>query len=1176
MGSPIIKTSFAGGELAPSLNGRVDLTKYGVGASVMRNFFVDFRGGASTRPGTAAVLGRCRIIPGAKAPRGIPFQFSSEQSYGLELNDNRMRVVSNGGYVLETTKSITGVALTTTLVLTVTAHGWAAGDFIFVSGVNGVARANGASGVNGRVFYVIATTTNTVTLADVAPLSAGVDYAAVDPTGWSAWTSGGTAARIYEITTPWNDDVLFELNFTQSADVMTVVHPDFPVYDIARLGNTNWTITQQTFGATLPPPSGFSIFVAGNNPANQQYTIFYVVTTVDSDGRESNASGPQGAINQNLNQNSSPAVTNTLVWGAVSGAAKYRVYKALPIPTGSEGAGPFFYGLVSEVYDSRFTDVNYEPDFATTPPQLRNPFANSSLAAVQIVNGGSGYVSPYAVITDAGGAGASVSLGSDLTNTASPYGEVVTATVIVPGTGYVAPTVAVLDAAPPGSGLALTFNGVWIANPLGTGFVPGPGSITVLNGGTNYHAATYSNFVEAVALVGPIGTNKLRISVTQVVGGSVTLISYAAGTISPTPTTGLSSTGTGGLTFTIVGSDVLATGATATATIGGGDNPSCVSYLDQRRVFAASRSRPSTFFASKTGQFTNFDVSDPPQDDDAITGSIFAEQVNIIGSLVPVTNGLMALTSGGAFLISGGGSNAPITPATAQAPPQAFNGAQPNLQPLRINDHVIYAQARGTGVRDLAYNFYSNNFTGQDISVLSQHLLEGRRIVQWAYAEEPLKLAWAVRDDGVLLSLTYLKEQEVYGWARHDTQGRVASVFSIPEGREDAVYIIVHRYNPGYGFRYVTERMASRLYGANEAANIKAQPELAWCSDGGAQYPLTRPNTNILEGVQTAAGTINVVEIGSGGTGYTAPILEVEDATGSGAIITATQTAGVITSVTIVSGGEGYTSPRIVVRDPAAAAGGADLAASVANLFTFTFAAAAFSALDIDKVLRVRGGRGVVVSSPATNQLVVNMTRAPACLPNLAARVVPPVAAGDWSLTAPVSIIGGLDMLNGSTVQVLADGGVQAPRVVVDGCITLDAPATCIIVGQGFTAQLRTMRPELPQMTAQGQDKLINDVVLRIKDTRGVFIGSAFDRMVEVKERRLEPMGSDIEFQTGGELLEPAYEGAPTANMPVTYDDKFVNIAGNWTTDGYICIQQSYPLPATVLALVPNVTRDNP
>jgi hypothetical protein len=1170
MAQDFIKTSFAGGELSPSLSGRVEIDKYRVGAAVMRNFYVDPQGGASTRPGTSHV-GMCKIYAGDPKPRLIPFIFNTEQSYMLEFNSNKMRVIYRGNYVLESAKNITAITKGATTTITSPGHGFSVGDFVVVFDTIGMNRPNGISGLNTRTFNVGAATADTVTLYEVGRIGVA-DYVPVVSSSWSSWVSGGTIQRVYEISTPYGGADLFALNYTQSADVLTIVHPDFPAYDVRRLGQTNWQIVQQTYGATLGPPTGATATAVNNITGNPQYFYAYVVTTVDQDNRESVPTPAITAVMAALDQNASPNRVVRLSWTAVAGAYKYRVYKATPVPSGQQGGGPYFYGLVGNTFEASFVDVNFAIKFEQGPPQGRNPFLDKAIASVSILTQGQSYVAPYLEITDATGSGAQIALSSDLSAGASPYGELTAANVIIGGTNYTAPTAVVLDAAPAGSGLVLAFNGSWVSNPLGSGLVPAPGSITILNGGQNYHKNSYSNFIEARGTNHQVVTNKLLIDITGVVNGVVTAISWANSDITPVAADGLVNNSNDTITFTIVGTDVAGSGATVSLALGGTTNPSVVAYTQQRRAFAASRGAPSTIWLSRPGQFTNFDVSDPVQDDDAITASLYAQEVNAINALVPMTNGMIALTSNGAYLVSGGSNDAAITPSNIKAPPQAFSGSQA-LAPLRIGDHIIYAQARGSAVRDLAFNFYSNNFTGSDISILARHLLEGRKIVQWCYAEEPTKLVWAVRDDGILLSLTYLKEQEVYGWARHDTQGEFISIASIPEDREDAVYAVVRRYRPNYGFQYAVERFASRLFGANPAANIPAQPEEAWCVDAGAVFPLTKPTTAILFGEAFSIGALYAVTIEAGGTGYDGTITAtIEDLEGSGGQITVTQTGGVITGAIIALAGQNYVAPRVTVSGSLGGSG-AVLSVRVVTKFRITTAGSPFVVGDIGKIVRVRGGKGPVIAVPASNQIEVDFFNAlPAGVPNIPGIVLPRVEQGDWSMTQPVTTVGGLDHLNDSVVQILADGNVQTPKTVEDGCIVLDEPATKIIIGQGYTAQLQSMRLEVAQPTSQGARKLIAAMHLRVKDTRGLAAGADWSQLTEIKERDNEPMGEPIVFQDGGGLpLPQLFAGAPTAPRPLWYADKFIILSSSWDDDGVVCLQQSYPLPVTVLALIPSI-----
>src|ERR1035437_4432283 len=110
-----IQNSFAAGEMSPNLFGRTNLKKYHSGASTMRNFWVNYRGGAASRAGFAYV-GTClqstinRANGTDFAPRDIPFQFNINQGYALEFGDQYMRIKTNGGYVVEPAIAITGIS----------------------------------------------------------------------------------------------------------------------------------------------------------------------------------------------------------------------------------------------------------------------------------------------------------------------------------------------------------------------------------------------------------------------------------------------------------------------------------------------------------------------------------------------------------------------------------------------------------------------------------------------------------------------------------------------------------------------------------------------------------------------------------------------------------------------------------------------------------------------------------------------------------------------------------------------------------------------------------------------------------------------------------------------------------------------------------------------------------
>ena len=117
----------------------------------------------------------------------------------------------------------------------------------------------------------------------------------------------------------------------------------------------------------------------------------------------------------------------------------------------------------------------------------------------------------------------------------------------------------------------------------------------------------------------------------------------------------------------------------------------------------------------------------------------------------------------------------------------------------------------GNFVRELAYEFAADKFTGRDITVLARHLLDYSEIVDWGFAPSPYDLIWLIRDDGTALVLTYQNEQEVYAWTRATTQGDFKSVAVVREGDIDVPYFLVRRVIDGTVKQFI-ERLDDRQF----------------------------------------------------------------------------------------------------------------------------------------------------------------------------------------------------------------------------------------------------------------------------------------------------------------------------------------------------------------------------
>ena len=273
--------------------------------------------------------------------------------------------------------------------------------------------------------------------------------------------------------------------------------------------------------------------------------------------------------------------------------------------------------------------------------------------------------------------------------------------------------------------------------------------------------------------------------------------------------------------------------------VSSGNYPGAVSYFEQRRCFAGTTNEPQKIWMTKSGTESNLSYGLPIRDDDRIEFRVAAREANTIRHIVPLTQ-LLLLTGSAEWRVSSLNSDE-ITPTTISVRPQSYIGAS-NVQPVIINNALVYCSARGGHVRELGYNWQASGFITNDMSIRSAHLFDNYEISDMAFAKAPLQMIWFVSTSGMLLGLTYTPEQQVGAWHKHDTDGVFESVTVVAEGNEDRLYAVIRRTIGGVTKRYV-ERMASRHFDSIEDA---------FFVDSGATY----------DGTNTSATTVTV----SGGT----------------------------------------------------------------------------------------------------------------------------------------------------------------------------------------------------------------------------------------------------------------------------------------------------------------------
>src|SRR5262245_5828644 len=217
-----ILTNFTAGEISPRVYGRVDLAKYQNGARELTNVTVLPQGGARKRGGTLQVS---QVKNNNEASILVPFVFSTTQAYMLEFGPGYIRFFKDRGVIFNTSFTITGIDKGAATTVHAAGHTFVNGDRVIIGGVSGMVQ------LNNREFVV-------------ANVAAGVfDLAGVNSSSYTAYTSGGTAYRIYEIATNFSATDLATMNFTQSADTLFLFNDQWPIALLKRLGHASWTLS---------------------------------------------------------------------------------------------------------------------------------------------------------------------------------------------------------------------------------------------------------------------------------------------------------------------------------------------------------------------------------------------------------------------------------------------------------------------------------------------------------------------------------------------------------------------------------------------------------------------------------------------------------------------------------------------------------------------------------------------------------------------------------------------------------------------------------------------------------------------------------------------------------------------------------------------------------------------
>lgn len=603
--------------------------------------------------------------------------------------------------------------------------------------------------------------------------------------------SGGSP---YEIATPYVAADLFALEFAQSGDVMTIVHPNYAPRELVRITNTNWTLTEISFAPSQAAPTALALTnnytqsggISGITQANPA-----VVTSTShglATGAEIEITGVVGMTQVNGNTYRITAIDANTFRLEGTDSTGFTAYS-------SGGTWTVNGDLLKYKVTANNRDTFEESLSALSSATLgitgitqADPAVVTFASAHNLEYGDEIYLESIGGMTELNGRRFLV-----LATPSSTTIELMnTSRAPIDSTGYTAYT----------SG-----------GTMRTAFVTAVATAQAWDNTVTWAAAadadTYNVYrADESGLYGFIGR-------------------------------------TDALTFTddFIEADTGDTAPLAANPFeeGAGFWPSTTGFFQQRQIYANSDAFPNRFWMTQTGVFYNFATSTPLRDDDAIIATLAARRINEIRHIIPLSD-LVILTTGAEFRVKGQG-DAAFTPSTINIKPQSYYGSTA-LRPIVAGDVALY-MAPGNFIRELSYEFATDKFTGRDITVLARHLLDYNDIVDWAFAPSPYDLIWLVRDDGTALVLTYQNEQEVYAWTRATTLGDFKSVAVVREGDKDIAYFLVQRTINGTVKQFV-ERLDEREF---------ADLQDAFCVDAGLtlDVPITITNMTAADPVVVTA-----------------------------------------------------------------------------------------------------------------------------------------------------------------------------------------------------------------------------------------------------------------------------------------------------------------------------------
>lgn len=703
MGTRFTQESFTRGELTPRLDSRTTLEQYSIGLKTAKNAILHQEGGISNRMGLEYV-GIAKYSN--KQTRVIKFVFNSEQTNMLEFGDKYIRVIKDGEYVTYPEDYGVDEGIETvyddeyeSVVFWEDIWGYVRilenpdalePDYIAVYfdtedydtekqipkiGTSVYKEASHHQGFSDYFGYISAIDTDEQTITIVK------DYSNNDE------DKIALQGEIVEIETPYDANDLVKIKKSQSGDIITLTHPDYPTYNLARYSHCDWKLEPITFEAVISAPTNVSATFSTTTPSSNTKTYSYVVTAVDEATNTESERSEVVEVVAHREANWTTSEYITITCDEVFGASEYNIYRNVN--------GIYGYSGTAQVTDEGVT-VQNNVKWSNKTTSV-NRYTGNTITSITLAD----------------------------------------STVI-----YTNETFA-----------------------KGAKFY------------TDYSCATF--YATCTALT---NTSKNK-KITLVKRG----VRFVDDNIEP---------------------DLSSSAPVRRNPFDDGNYSSCSAYYQQRKMFANSNSSPQTLWATQSGTVNNFNVSRPLVATDAVTLNMDDREVNEIRHMVPMKD-LIVLTSNSEWKVNGTDGIFQANPMPAAVIQSCYGSS--HVEPVVSGSMILFVQAGGSVIRDLGYDIMSDSYDGDELSIFSSHLFEGKEVKYMAYAKEPYRILYVVFTDGSCVTMCYNKKQKLCGWTRFVTDGTFESVDVVREGLEDVAYFVINRTINNQNVKFI-ERTRTRIF----------------------------------------------------------------------------------------------------------------------------------------------------------------------------------------------------------------------------------------------------------------------------------------------------------------------------------------------------------------------------